>query len=101
MTTGITAMINYASLIFSNTFAGNPYSGNYGAIIVGSCNLLGVIIAMPIIKVVDRKILLGIGLVGTVLTNIVIAITFGIASPDSKSLEITKIVMFVFFVLFY
>lgn len=101
MTTGITAITNYASLIFRNTFAGNPYSGNYGAIIVGCCKLVSVVSAMPIIKAVNRKILLGIGLFGTVATNIMIAITFAAVSNDSKTMEIIKIVGFVFFVLFY
>lgn len=101
MTTGITAMINYASIIFSQTFANNPRSGIYGSIIVGTCNVLGVVIAMPIIKYVDRRILLGIGLFGTVATNVVIAITFGATTADSKVMENVKIAMFVFFVLFY
>lgn len=97
MTTGITAVVNYASIIFKDTFAGNPYSGNYGAMIIGAVKLIGLFIAMPIIKAVDRRILLGIGLMGCVVTNVVIAITFAAVSENSKTMEIIKIVMFVLF----
>lgn len=101
MTTGINSMLTYASLIFSQVFTNDPRSGIFGSMIVGACNLVAVCLAFPFIRRFKRKILLMIGLFGCVVTNIVIAITFGVKDLDTTVAEHIKISMFVLFVLFY
>ena len=41
-------MLTYASLILGDTFT-SEYSGIYGSLIVGAANVVGVLIAIPII----------------------------------------------------
>lgn len=101
MTTGITAMLNYATIIFQKSFEDDARSGIFGSCIVGAANELAVILALPIIRRIKRKILLAIGLYGTVICNIVIAVTFGLKSLEERTAETIKIVMFVLFVIFY
>ncbi|CAL6066117.1 Hexose_transporter [Hexamita inflata] len=99
MTTGITSMLTYASLIFSDVFA-SSYSGIYGSMIIGATNTLGVVIALPLIQRIKRKTILSIGLFGTVLTNITLSIVFSIMKDgDAKNNVIISI--FVLFTLFY
>ena len=85
-------MLNFASVITAGAIPGQP---RLGAVVIGSANLLGTIVALPFALRYKRKLLLTIGYAGCIVGNMLTAVSFAL------NLEWLKISSFVVFLIFY
>ena len=92
MTTGINSVLNFASVITAGAIPGRS---RLGAVIIGTANLLGTIMALPFAQRYNRKSLLSVGYAGCIAGNVLIAVSFAL------DLEWLKISSFIVFLIFY
>ncbi|CAL6022175.1 Hexose_transporter [Hexamita inflata] len=93
------AVIQYASQTFANSF-NSPYSGTIGFIIVAVVNTIAAIVATPFIRLIRRRLLWFVSLLGCMICQVgLLILSFDLMNQTLNNK--LKLILTIVFILFY